>query len=228
MKRLTDILQSGIDRIKCSLPFNKTLLERSAQVAEEYNLERWFRKIPPMRPYHSGAVRAVKNIMHKGSVVLETGCGIGQTFVMLSRYGYKDFIGIEKNSATYHAAYKFLSLYGIKARLFNDDGLNALKHISEDSIDVYLPLNWAHETPQLESVFDIGYKVLRPGGLMIIDIIRDDFKPYYKKEIIIYAMYRYKRSVKEIRDLAVRKRFNILGLDERYGSRFNIYLKKGK
>ena len=202
------------------------MLRRSGAVVDRYGLQKWFRKIPAMRQYHVDIVKYIQSNVLKNVSFLETGCGIGQTFVVLNRCGYSNFVGIEKDWSTATAARDFLSSYGIDAKIIHDDGLGADKWVSPQSMDVYLPLNWTYFTPEFERVFDIGVNVLKRDGLMVIDIIRDDYSPSTPKEARGYDNYPQKHSIEEIIRLAASKGLTLDRLDECYGARSNLYLKR--
>jgi SAM-dependent methyltransferase len=217
--------RSLFGRLKLLLPSQRLMRERSAYVIDKYGLQGWFKKVPSQRFYHTSIISFLKDRVPKDAVFLETGCGIGRTFVLLAQSGFRRFIGIEKDAATHRAAQEFLSLYKIKAELYNDDGLNALGYLNGKKVDVYMPLNWTYEIPQFERIFDVGREALRPGGWMIVDIIRSDFVPATSKEQIVFDRYRYKRSVDQVRRIATEKGFEVVSVDERHGARVNFYLR---
>ena len=129
---------------------------------------------------------------------------------MLHRYGYRSFIGIEADHQTVRAAKEFLAAFRVEAKVIHDDGLNATTWIDTPSIDLYLPLNWTHYTPNLARVFDIGFSVLKDGGLMVIDIVNKDFVSSSLQDMETYhKSYKYRYSKAEVLSLARAKGFSI-------------------
>ena len=139
--------------------FDKLMLERSVDVVDQYSLQKWFRKTPMMRRYHVDIVDYIRSNVSKEAFFLETGCGIGQTFVVLSRDGYRNFTGVEKDWSTVLAARDFLNSFKVEAEVIYGDGLMADTWVTPCSKDVYLPLNWTYFTSRMDVVFEIGIKV---------------------------------------------------------------------
>ena len=222
-------LRAWRHRLKCRTRFNKTMLARTTAVVDEYGIQDWFLSIPAMRDYHCGAVTFLRHHTARRErarlTVLETGCGIGQTFVVLARDGFQEFIGVECHRRTWEAAHKFLEMYGIHARLINGDGRRISDWVDDGSVDVYLPLNWTCVCPGIETVFQGAWRVLRPRGLMAIDVVRDDFVPASDKEAAPYERYPYKYPLSDIRSLAESTGFDVLACGD-YRWRCNFYLQK--
>ncbi len=197
-------------KIRHSTPLEIRIRRKSAEVVKRYGIHDWFCVSPQSHDYHLHAVRYIRKHVPKDSTILETGCGIGQTFVVLHKYGYHSFIGIEANHQTVRAAEEFLTVLRVEAKVIHDDGLNATTWIDPSSIDVYLPLNWTHSTPHLAKVFDIGFSVLRDSGLMIIDIINKDFVSSSLQDMETYHnSYKYRYSKAEVLSLARARGFSV-------------------
>ena len=183
--------------IRYSTPFEIRIRRKSAEVVGRYGIQDWFCGNP--QPYQTHAVRYIRKHVPKDATILETGCGIGRTLVVLHRYGYRSFIGIETDHQTVRAAREYLAAFRVEAKVIHDDGLNAATWIDTSSIDVYLPLNWTHYTPHLARVFDIGFSVLTDSGLMIIDIINKDFVSSSLQDMETYHnSYPYRYSKAEV------------------------------
>jgi len=181
---------------------------KSAEVVQRYGIQDWFRGGPQSYLIH--VVRYIRKHIPKDATILETGCGIGRTFVLLHRHGYRSFIGIEADHQTVRAAEEFLTAFRIEAKVIHDDGLNATTWIDSSSTDVYLPLNWTHDTPHLARVFDVGFSVLKDSGLMIIDIINKDFVSSSLQDMETYHnSYKYRYSKAEVLSLARAKGFSV-------------------
>ncbi len=193
-------------RLRSGTRFNRVMQERTAAVVEEFGIQDWFLSIAALRDYHCAAVRFLTRRYpargRREMVVLESGCGIGQTFVILAKHGFSNFIGVEADEATCRAARKFLGLYGIDAPVFHGDGREIGRWADAGSVDIYLPLNWTYFVPDLERVFETGAQVLKPGGLLVVDVVRDDFTPSTAKDAAAYDGYPFKHSLEEVRALA--------------------------
>ncbi len=214
-------------KIRQSTPFEIRIRRKSTEVIKRYGIQDWFRDSPQSRPYQLQAVRTIRKQVPKDATILETGCGIGQTFVVLHRYGYRSFIGIEADHQTVRAAKEFLAAFRVEAKVIHDDGLNATTWIDTSSIDVYLPLNWTHYTPHLARVFDVGFSVLKDRGLMIIDIINKDFVSSSHQDMEPYHnSYKYRYSKTEVLSLARAKGFSVEYVSRPFLWRWLMYFRK--
>lgn len=220
-----NFLTQTLEKARLLLPENRRMRDRSQYVIEKYNLQGWFRKVPAQRLYLTSIIDYIRRNVRQDAQILETGCGIGRTFVLLARVGFRNFIGIENDGPTCRAADEFLKLYGLHADLHHADGLDALECLKGKKVDVYLPLNWTYMTPAFNEVFAIGRKALTPGGLMVVDVIRDDFICSSAKEVATYARYLHKYSLDQVRQIAARHGFDLISFDERFGARVNVYLR---
>jgi SAM-dependent methyltransferase len=224
--RIQSKIRQWLEQLRYQHPFYQTLQKRSERVVLEFGVQKWFRKIPPMRSYHWDIVQHIRKNQNLSSVILETGCGIGQTFIMLEHYGFRNFIGLEKDEATYNAAMSMLKQYGLPVRLIHGDGLSVSRWVELESVDIYLPLNWTYFVSEMTQILSDGFKILKPDGLMVIDIIRSDFQPTTSKEALTFSRYPFKHSLKSFCQQSEELGFHILKLDANYGSRINVYLSK--
>ena len=212
-------------KIRHSTPFEIRIRGKSAEVVERYGIQDWFRGSP--QSYQIHAVRYIRKHVPKDATFLETGCGIGRTFVVLHRYGYRHFIGIEADHQTVRAAKEFLAAFRVEAKVIHDDGLNATTWIDTPSIDVYLPLGWTNSIPHLARVFDVGFSVLKDSGLMIIDIINKDFFSSSLQDMETYHnSYKYKYSKAEVLSLARAKGFSVEYVSRPFLWRWLMFFRK--
>ncbi len=226
------MFQSILNRIRefptkiiLSFPENKKMLQNSRDVVEKYNIQKWFTKIPAQRAYHQKITQFIAQNFKSDSTILESGCGIGQTFCILARYGFKNFIGVEVDHNTFLGAKEFLMRQNVEAQLYECDGLDVLKFQPEDTVDIYLPLNWTYFTSQFDKVFEIGRKVLKSNGIMIVDFIRNDYVPKTEKEKKVYNNYPYKYSLNDVKVYYQSNKFEIIDIDESDDVRVVFYLR---
>ena len=218
---MTVHLAGVILTLKCRyVPFYRDFIRRSGELVEAHGLHHWFKRIPPVRPYHAAAVRFLRDNCPRDGIVVETGCGMGQTFVVLKRIGFRHFVGIDTGAAAIQAARQLLDHYGIRARLCCDDGLNLTRHVLDGSVDALLALNWTYFLDSIAPVFETGWQALKPGGFLVIDIL-DAHDPRKKSEP-------GKRSyaLAEARSLAEEAGFEVVRVDEGLNGRFNLNLRK--
>ena len=202
------------------------LSQRSKYLVEKHGIQPWFVKIPQRRNYHVAVVKYLRKNVHRDALVLETGCGMGQTMVVLHRYGFRRFIGVEKDKATLDAARELTSSYGIDVRLIHASGESYAGWEIAGEVDVYLPLNWTYFTPRIDGVLEAGLRVLEPGGLLIIDVIRNDYIAPNDREMRIYRdSYPYKRDPKEVLSLARSLGYRLEAADHGFGWRSLLFFR---
>lgn len=216
-------------RLRRGTRFNRVMQERTAAIVEEFGIQDWFLSIAALRDYHCAAVRFLTRryaARERGELlVLETGCGIGQTFAILAKHGFSHFIGVEVDEATCHAARKFLRFYEIDAQIFHGDGRETIRWVEEESVDIYLPLNWTYFIPDMDRVFETGARVLKPDGLMVVDVVRDDFAPETAKDAAAYEGYPFKHPLDEVRTMVQSAGLAEAGREE-FKWRWNFYLTR--
>jgi SAM-dependent methyltransferase len=157
---------------------------------------------------------------------MESGCGIGQNFVELSKMGFRRFIGIEVDYHTYLAAKELCRIYSIDAHLVHGDGVHC-DDLGCQSVDIYLALNWSYFVPSIYDIVKAGYDVLRRGGLMILDSVDKDFVPWLRKERELYLKYPYRRSREEVVGAFRKVGFEIIDLKDFFVWRHIVYARKG-
>ncbi len=201
------------------LSFERELATASQHVVAELSLQPWFKKTPRTRDYHRYVTHWISRHIRHDSVILETGCGIGQSFVVLSRAGYSRFIGVEKDAPTLEGCHRLCRQFGISPQLHEGDGTRVEEIVSPSSADVYLPLNWSYFAPEITPIINAAPKILKPGGTLILDIVRDDFKTADVKERATYDRYPYKRDVDHVIAEIRSNGMKLIESEKRFGAR---------
>ena len=179
-----------------------------------------------MRLYRREILEYIGQCFPRDSLILESGCGLGQTMVVLWKKGFRRFVGVEADEPTSRACQELLRMYSIPAQIFNGDGREVSKWIEPESIDLYLPLGWTDKIPDLERVFESGCEVLRKGGHLIIDVIDQDYQPIDEAERKIFELYPYLRDVNQSIRLAEQHGLELIRRDDQFGSIINLYFRK--
>lgn len=110
----------------------------------------------------------------KDSKILELGCGMGRFLLMLSKYGYKNILGIDIDSSQVEIAKKYnlnVLLYDALEFLKKDKNtydtiycLDILEHISKQLQIDFLEEIYKHLTPQGFAVFQIPNAIAPLGN----------------------------------------------------------------
>lgn len=109
----------------------------------------------------------------KDKEILEIGCGNGvQALYIYSRYNPLKITGIDLNKANIEIANSEKGQLDINNVRFLVDDAQNLTHILSDSVDVLLNIESAFHYPDKSSFLKEVYRVLKPGGqLLIADIL---------------------------------------------------------
>ena len=109
----------------------------------------------------------------KDKEILEIGCGNGvQALYIYSRYNPLKITGIDLNKANIEIANSEKGQIDINNVRFMVDDAQNLTHILSDSVDVLLNIESAFHYPDKSSFLKEVYRVLKPGGqLLIADIL---------------------------------------------------------
>lgn len=109
----------------------------------------------------------------KDKEILEIGCGNGvQALYIYTRYNPLKITGIDLNKANIKIANSEIGQLDINNVRFMVDDAQNLTHILSDSVDVLLNIESAFHYPDKSSFLKEVYRVLKPGGqLLIADIL---------------------------------------------------------
>lgn len=102
---------------------------------------------------------------YRGKRLLEIGCGLGTDLLQFARGGAR-VTGIDLTPASIELARKRFSLYGVKGDLQVADA----EHLPfpDGSFDVVYSFGVLHHTPDTQRAIDEVFRVLKPGGEMIL------------------------------------------------------------
>lgn len=217
-----------IKNYKLLTPFNRRLKSISEITVSKYKLQKWFNKIPAQRNYHQEIIKFIENNLKKDDVILETGCGIGQTLATYHHHGFKKLIGVEKDHPTYLGAKYLLNEFNVPTTLHNLDGLEVETIIENNSVSIYLPLNWTYFIEDFDKVFKIGSNLLIQNGFMIIDFIQKDYNPQTIKEKKTYDLYPFKHDITEIQLICQKYELKIIKIDDSDLPRVLLYIENEK
>jgi len=230
MKKLTTSMRRRIRSVRIRLPllspFYYKLAKRSSRLVDECGIPEWFRTLPNMRLYRREIFDYIGKRFPRDSLILESGCGIGQTMVVLWRHGFRRFVGVEADEATFRACQELLRQYSIPAQVFSGDGREISKWIEPESVDVYLPLGWTDKIPDLEKVFESGCEVLKTEGHLIIDVIDQDYQPIDEAERKTVERYPHRHDVDQSVRLAEAHGLELIRRDDQFGCIVNLYFRK--
>lgn len=200
--------------------------ERSRQLVEKYQTQSWFKKTPFERDYHLAVMRFMRKHAARNKYVVESGCGIGQTLVILNAMGFKKLAGVELDTKAYSAAKELLSYYQVQAELYNADAMIVSGLFKPDSVGAYLPLNWTYFVPDMNAVFLCASKILTLNGLLVVDSIDLNYRAKNSKDAATYAKYPFKRTEQEISEMARRNGFVSVAPILRFGSRMIFFYQR--
>jgi ubiquinone/menaquinone biosynthesis C-methylase UbiE len=100
-----------------------------------------------------------------GRELLEIGCGLGTDLLQFARGGAR-VTGIDLSNASIDLVKKRFSLYGLPIRAESADAENL--PFPDDSFDVVYSFGVLHHTPNTQKAIDEIYRILRPGGEIVI------------------------------------------------------------
>jgi ubiquinone/menaquinone biosynthesis C-methylase UbiE len=101
----------------------------------------------------------------KGKKVLEIGCGLGTDLLQFARGG-ADVTGVDLTPASIDLVKKRFAMYGLPARAQVGDAERL--PFSDNSFDVVYSFGVLHHTPNTQKAIDEVYRVVKPGGRIII------------------------------------------------------------
>ena len=109
--------------------------------------------------------RMIRFDAYKGKRLLEIGCGLGTDLLQFARAGAQ-VTGIDLTPASVDLARKRFSLYGIPGDFQVADAENL--PFPDESFDVVYSFGVLHHTPDTQKAIDEAYRVLKPGGGIIL------------------------------------------------------------
>ncbi|HAV23852.1 MAG: hypothetical protein A2X67_10190 [Ignavibacteria bacterium GWA2_55_11] len=126
---------------------------------------------------------------HKGEKLLEIGCGLGTDLVQFARGG-AIVTGVDLTPASAELVRRRLALYGLSgtAQVADAERLP----FADGSFDVVYSFGVLHHTPNTAKAVDEVYRVLRPGGKIIIML-------YHKTSMHVQLGTWYARLKKKLR-----------------------------
>ena len=151
----------------------QTIREVTRHLVQKYELDPWFLRIPKGRPYAWDCIQYINEHCPTDAKILELGCGIGQNLVELWRHGFRDLHGIENDIDIYRACRELLKHFDVDAGTLCSDAQDLPPW---KDFDVVAPLNFTYRKEINMKKF-LGHvrSILKPGGLLIIDIIDPGF-----------------------------------------------------
>lgn len=117
---------------------------------------------------------AVDYKKYKGKKLLEVGCGLGTDSKQFAKNG-ADVTAIDLSSI--ELAKKHFDVYGLKGNFLKMD----MQHLAfkDNSFDVVYSCGVIHHTPHIEKTIEEIYRVLKPGGEIVIMIYHKNSYYYY-------------------------------------------------
>lgn len=103
----------------------------------------------------------------RGKKVLEVGCGAGTDFIQFARAG-ADVYGVDLASKSIELTNTRLKLYGLKGNVREAD--SETLPFEENMFDLVYSWGVIHHTPDTEKAIKEIYRVLKPGGKIVIMI----------------------------------------------------------
>lgn len=101
----------------------------------------------------------------RGKTLLEVGCGLGTDLLQFARHG-AHVTDIDLTEESIALAKQRFELYGIEANLLAADAENL--PFPDHSFDVVYSFGVLHHTPNTQKAIDEVYRVLKPGGEIVI------------------------------------------------------------
>jgi predicted O-methyltransferase YrrM len=150
--------------------------ERYAQVVLDHR---------DVHPWHAYALRRRAERWHSWAPALwitrrfgfeahihETGCGCGTNLLWFAQQGFNRLSGSDLLPENLMAARQMLTLAGVEAQLWCEDGLRPAGPV-DGVFDVVLALNWTYHVSHfvLDTFCARHVKSLRPRGLLVIDAV---------------------------------------------------------
>lgn len=197
-------------------PFVLDFKKNIHSVVEKNQANPWHGKSCINRPYHRDVIEWVLKNVTPDSTLVESGCGIGQTFVILSQFGFKKFKGIEIDEKTCQAGKDLCSIYDLnECELINGDGIQCA--LSLKNINAYLALNWSFHTEDMKGIIDSAAKMLVEKGKFILDIKNENWNashPHMQHHSLLETLHFSEPS------------FKLIKVDAHYEDRIVIYFEK--
>lgn len=102
--------------------------------------------------------------LHKNHVAVDIGCGRGEWLELMVKKGFKA-VGVDTDACMCEA----VAEKGLK--VFNKDALSVIGDYEDNSLSIVTGFHIAEHVPfdYLQKIFQESYRVLKPGGLMILE-----------------------------------------------------------
>lgn len=119
---------------------------------------------------------------YQNKKVLEIGYGQGTDLCQFALAG-ADCCGVDIAEKHFELATKNLNLRGLKAELFLEDASNL--HFENNTFDTVYSFGVLHHTPDTIRCFSEAYRVLKPGGELIVGLYHQK-SAYYLFSILLF------------------------------------------
>jgi len=117
-------------------------------------------------------------LCYQGKKVLEIGCGVGSDLVNLARAGVV-VTGVDLSPKSVKLARRHCQIFGVKAKLMVADA--ECLPFSDESFDIVYSLGVLHHSPGIQKAIAEIYRVLKPGGKVIVMLYHKNFFTYWLK-----------------------------------------------
>jgi len=150
--------------------------KQAKEIREEYRAACW------SECGFSRRLNKVKEILSKWNLkeclILDAGCGPGSYLFNLSKdYTCTKFIGIDYSFEMLKRSQR----YGKNFALISANVLNI--PLKDSSVDIYLSIGVLQYVRNYEQVIKEAYRVLKPGGKLILNALNQKFFKKHKEEI---------------------------------------------
>ena len=129
------------------------------------------------KPLYKKGLEIIKKINLKNKIIIDAGCGSGtKTIPLAFKSKAKKVIGIDGSKSAIKNAKFFSKELKVKNVVFLNDKLENLhqlikKELNNNKVDIIVNYQNLHHVTDWKNILKKFYSVLKPGGLLVINIV---------------------------------------------------------
>lgn len=148
----------------------KRYLAEKDKLVRKHGLHKYFLWDDYFKPHQNFFLKWLQgNVPDKNAAVLDMGCGVGFLALRLHDLGYDNYHGIDVNGKRIEAARKLLTRFGLKPRMWVEQGEHT--HFRDGQFDIVCVLDAAYLNDfHMEFACKEIHRILKPKGYLVMDV----------------------------------------------------------